>query len=259
MPKHALRNIGLIKKFLSGKRPSLFLDYDGTLTSNTAKPEDVDLSPSMKEILATLLKKYPAAVISGRKIRDLIAAANMEGFVYSGNHGLEIKSEDFSMLYDIGKEARKEFASIEASLAPLVNRFKEVELENKELTFTMHYWRLDSRSEEFFREGFFEAMTPFVERGAIRIARGKRSYEIRPNVRWDKGRAVGWILERKRFIGTTPIYMGDDETDKDGFRDVRGRGISVFVGGITDDADFYLIKLAEVKTFLRWLAEEDLP
>ena len=61
-------------------------------------------------------------------------------------------------------------------------------------------------------------------------------YEIQPNVEWDKGRAVLYLLEALDLDGSDvlPLYVGDDITDEDAFAALAGRGIGIFVGDADD-------------------------
>jgi len=45
--------------------------------------------------------------------------------------------------------------------------------------------------------------------------------EIRPNVNWDKGRALVYLLDTLGFDNLNnvlPVYLGDDRTDEDAFK-----------------------------------------
>jgi len=45
--------------------------------------------------------------------------------------------------------------------------------------------------------------------------------EIRPNVNWDKGCALMYLLDTlgfDNFNNVLPIYLGDDRTDEDAFK-----------------------------------------
>ncbi|MDP6782945.1 MAG: trehalose-phosphatase, partial [Dehalococcoidia bacterium] len=99
--------------------------------------------------------------------------------------------------------------------------------------------------------------------GTVRVTRGKKVYEVRPPVPWDKGRAIEWILNRC-YNGvqgkTLPIYVGDDVTDEDGFREVdRWRGISVLVveKRRRSRASYYLSSPAEVAEMTERLVRTD--
>jgi trehalose 6-phosphate phosphatase len=59
-----------------------------------------------------------------------------------------------------------------------------------------------------------------------------------------------------------PLYLGDDITDEDAFRALRGVGVGIIVGRATDPevadrttaADFVLASTVEVEQFLSMLA-----
>lgn len=83
--------------------------------------------------------------------------------------------------------------------------------------------------------------------------------EIRPNLPWDKGRAVLWWLERRFGLRWAKhvlhVYMGDDQTDEDAFAALGSGGITVVVGAAVATAAAYsLSDPEEVLEFLRRLA-----
>ncbi len=79
-------------------------------------------------------------------------------------------------------------------------------------------------------------------------------FELRPDIDWDKGRAVLWLLEALGLEGddVLPFYLGDDVTDEDAFRVLGGRGISVLVGtqSYLTHASYGLHDTSEVETLL---------
>ncbi len=57
-----------------------------------------------------------------------------------------------------------------------------------------------------------------------------------------------------------PVFLGDDQTDEDGFKVIaKHNGISIFVGENTDSsaARYYLRSPAEVEQFLGLLLQPD--
>jgi alpha,alpha-trehalase len=83
--------------------------------------------------------------------------------------------------------------------------------------------------------------------------------EIRPKIDWDKGKAVLLLLQTLRLDGddVVPIYVGDDITDEDAFRALKGRGIGVLVGNEErkSAADYILHDTDETQQFLHILTE----
>ncbi|CAL9753163.1 unnamed protein product, partial [Musa acuminata subsp. burmannicoides] len=71
----------------------------------------------------------------------------------------------------------------------------------------------------------------------LRLTQGRKVLEIRPTIKWDKGKALEFLLESLGFANCTnvmPVYIGDDRTDEDAFkvgivlRD-RGQGFGILV------------------------------
>jgi trehalose-phosphatase len=72
---------------------------------------------------------------------------------------------------------------------------------------------------------------------ALTQTEGKEVHELRPNVDWDKGAALAYLLDVMPG-SPTPLYIGDDLTDEDAF--FRARilgGIGIRVGEVGTGAD----------------------
>ena len=230
----------------------LFLDYDGTLTPIVSRPDLALCPPEVKRHLERLrdLAGVYLAIISGRSLEDLREKVGVPGIIYVGNHGLEIENPA-GRHKKILSAARTR--NSKESLQNLQNALKEIPgilFEEKGPILSVHYRNVGQK--------FFARIPQVLEeelrqwKGHWKMASGKMVLEIRPNVDFHKGEAVREILKTVPSPGLLPIYLGDDQTDEDAFRVLKGQGISVFVGpgALPSEADFFLRNPDEVQEFL---------
>jgi len=72
---------------LAGKRPVVFLDYDGTLTPIVEDPRRATLSDEMRQAVKRLAKVIPTVIVSGRDLADVRALVGLDDLFYGGSHG----------------------------------------------------------------------------------------------------------------------------------------------------------------------------
>jgi len=77
---------------LAGRRPAVFLDYDGTLTPIVDRPEDALISESMRNAVPGLAKRCPVCVVSGRDRRVVQELMGVDDLIVAGSHGFDIWS-----------------------------------------------------------------------------------------------------------------------------------------------------------------------
>ena len=63
---HALADQEALAERLAGRRPAVFLDYDGTLTPIVDRPEDAVISDSTRDAVRGLAARCTVCVVSGR-------------------------------------------------------------------------------------------------------------------------------------------------------------------------------------------------
>jgi trehalose-phosphatase len=230
----------------------LFLDYDGTLTSIASLPE-LALCPSEVKELLEALRDLPGvhiAVISGRSLEDVRGKVGVSGIIYVGNHGLEIENPVGRHKKILAPVTKGELKRITQNLKNSLKKIPGILFEDKGPILSVHYRKVPQK--------FLSQVPRVVEveleqwRGHWKITSGKMVLEIRPNINFNKGKAVKEILKifpPKRLL---PIYLGDDQTDEDAFRMLEGKGISVFIGPgeYPSEADFFLHNPDEVREFL---------
>jgi trehalose 6-phosphate phosphatase len=241
---------------LKGRRPVVFLDYDGTLTPIVEHPDDAVLSEPMRRALRALAETHPVAIVSGRDRRDVAAKVALDEIYYAGSHGFDIAGPN-GFHEERGAEFRSMLEVAAVELDEQLAAMSGAWVERKRYAVAVHYRQAAPDAEEAIRL----IVEDLARRHpSLRASGGKKIFEVRPNLEWDKGRAVLWLQEALGLTGDefVPVYVGDDETDEDAFRVLEGgEGLGVVVDGShrPTKASLALAGPDEVATFLDRLAD----
>jgi trehalose 6-phosphate phosphatase len=257
---HALRDHDAFAAALAGRRPAVFLDYDGVLTPIVDRPEDALMSDDMRRVVRELADRAPVCVVSGRDRAVAQRLMGVDDLVVAGSHGFDIWHPEHGPLRHEAAGGFEELVDeVTKRLADEVGELPGVSVEPKRASVAVHYRLADADA----REKVAAVVRALLgERpDELKLTPGKMVYELQPKIDWNKGRAVDYLLRTLGLAGPdhVPIYLGDDVTDEDAFRALRGRGVAVYVGdaaGLDRDtaADFTVDSPDEVRTLLDALA-----
>jgi alpha,alpha-trehalase len=235
-------------------RLAVFLDYDGTLTPIVSHPENASLSDSMRQALRELVARAPVAILSGRDLDDVRRRVDLDGIVYAGSHGFDIAGP--GLRRELGAEFLPELDLAEKELRKALDDIPGARVERKHFSVAAHYRNIDGND---MPEVARAVETVAARHRELRRIDGKKVYELLPDIDWDKGKAVMWLLEtlglESRSGGICPIYIGDDRTDEDAFRALESRGVGILVSEQPQvtAASYWLSNPEEVERFLREL------
>ncbi|WP_057937783.1 trehalose-phosphatase [Algoriphagus resistens] len=257
----ALENFQEIAKSFEEKRPILFLDYDGTLTPIVSNPKDAVLSEVTKKIIKDLSEYITIAIISGRDRKDAESMIGLPNLIYAGSHGFDIKGPNgLQKQHEQGQETLPALDKAEARLIENLANVASVQVERKKYAIAVHYRNVEKESIEQVKSAVAAeaAQHPKLKKGY-----GKKILELKPDLDWDKGKALRWLMEELRSdtYEQTPVFIGDDITDEDAFKAIRGKGTGIIVGAHDEEtaASYSLQNVDEVNLFLtelkRFLSE----
>lgn len=251
-----------IKQLLENKFILLLLDYDGTLTPIVETPSKAIIHKNTKALLQKLSKTAfcKIGIISGRKLEDIKNIVGVDGIIYVGNHGLEIDGPKIKFESQVSPRLKSIIRNIATDMQKRFSSIKGVLIEDKGLTLSIHYRKVSKKDMPAFEKIIFEVTNPYVVGDNIKVNSGKKVLEIRPPIKWDKGKIVLWLLARQQFFSgvknVLPVYIGDDITDEDAFKVLKSKGLTVFVGKPGDSkANYYLKHAEEVTKFLRLISD----
>jgi trehalose 6-phosphate phosphatase len=212
------------------RQPAVFYDFDGTLSEIVQNPDSARLVDGAADALTSLSAACPVAILSGRDLADVRQRIGLPGLWYAGSHGFELTGPDGT--HHQNPEAAASIpvlAGAAADLADQLGHIPGVLVEHKRFGVAVHY-----RNAARDRVGEVAAAVRTAgQRTALRVTTGREVIELRPNIDWDKGKTLRWVLDyiRDNEGGgpLLPIYLGDDITDEDAFDAVHDDGIAILV------------------------------
>lgn len=235
----------------------LFLDFDGTLAAIVDHYQSATILQESKMLLSKIAKDPSCSVfiVSGRALSDVKKRVGLKRVTYAGNHGLEIEGPKIKYTFFVKMSDRIRFKLIKHDLMTHVGHIKGVLIEDKGLSLTVHYRLIELKNLALFKKKFLECLGPYLRKKEVSLREGKKVFEIIPKVKWDKGKAVLWLIDhfqrktlKKKIFS---VFIGDDVTDETAFIALKKKGLCIRVGASKiSAAPYYLKDIKDVPRFL---------
>jgi len=239
-----------------GARRTLLLDLDGTLAPIVRTPSRATVPPRTLEALRRLVKQgWTVAIVTGRPATEARRLVPVRGIKIFGGHGLEGSwSRRGSRRSNPG--LRRRLAELARTARRLARGTPGLLVEHKPSGLALH----DRQVPRGLRASWHRRLDEWLDREDLRgLERidGKCVTELRP-AGAHKGQVVATLPTRKDapVPDASLVGVGDDRTDEDLFRALRGRGLAIRVGrpGVHSAARRRLTSPAAVQRFLAELA-----
>jgi trehalose 6-phosphate phosphatase len=186
------------------------------------------------------------AVVSGRDVATLDAFLAPLSLALAGDHG-NVRRRGNGRTLVMNAAAAAAAAAVAATLRARFAGDSRIVVEAKPSGVAVHYRLAPERAEEC-RAAVEAAVAAFPE--ALMLGTGKMVVEARARGA-AKGDAVRAFMGEPPFAGRTPVFVGDDVTDEDGFaaaQQLGGIGIKVGPGGTL--AHFRIDRTGDVPALL---------
>ncbi|XP_072972702.1 probable trehalose-phosphate phosphatase 6 isoform X2 [Typha angustifolia] len=247
----ALSNFEHIITASKGKQIVMFLDYDGTLSPIVDDPDSAFMSDSMRAAVRNLARHFPTAIVSGRCRDKVFSLVRLAELYYAGSHGMDIKGP--------AKGPKYTKAKVYKTLLEKTKSITGSKVEHNKFCVSVHFRCVDEKCWGSLAEQVRSVLKDYPK---LRLSLGRKVLEIRPTIKWDKGKALEFLLESLGFAdcnNVLPVYIGDDRTDEDAFKVLRerGQGLGILVSKFPKEtnASYSLQEPAEVMDFLLRLVE----
>ncbi|BAU48919.1 trehalose-phosphatase [Sulfurifustis variabilis] len=208
--------------------PALLLDYDGTLAPFHVDPARAAPYAGVPALLDRIMTgRTRLILISGRWTRDLIPLLGVSRLPEIwGSHGFERRFADGR--YDIARpdtEPLRGLANADTWGDEL--RRMGARLEQKPASLAVHWRGLPPPQARAIEEKVREKWMSRVRATGLELHPFDGGLELRVPGR-DKGYAVRTLLDESPS-DVAAAFLGDDLTDEDALRAIRGRGLGVLV------------------------------
>lgn len=247
-----------IEKFFDGLGRStesiLIIDYDGTLAPFRKDRDRAVPYPGVRRSIDDIMERSGSRVfvVSGRSagdVRSLLGFRKLPEIW--GCHGWERMMPDASLRVPEIDERHR--SGLQEALSWAEAKGLASRCERKVACLAFHWRGLASASIPSMCEAVERGWGDIADRDGMELRDFNGGIELRIPGR-DKGTAVQTILD-EAAPGAAIAYLGDDRTDEDAFRALKGNGLTVLVNESfhATTADLWLIPPRELLEFLsRW-------
>ncbi len=223
----------------------LFFDYDGTLCPIVSRPAQATVHRETVRCLEDLshIPGTHLGVVTGRSLVDIRERLPVTSLIFAAVHGLVIDGGKLSFIQPEAVRLAPAIRHAAGRLRSELGDLEGVEVEDKELSVAVHYRRAESLEAD---RAALTARRIASQEVNIRCVEGKKVVELRPDVDWDKGKAVEFIVEELSGSGwkgrVGMFYAGDDRTDEDAFLCLGAGAVTVHVGEMEPTAARFRVK-----------------
>ncbi|MEX0617208.1 MAG: bifunctional alpha,alpha-trehalose-phosphate synthase (UDP-forming)/trehalose-phosphatase [Candidatus Woykebacteria bacterium] len=239
----------LAQNYAKAKKRLLLLDYDGTLVTFAATPEQAKPDKDLLNLLSIMSKdtKNELVIISGRNKETLDEWFGDLPLNLVAEHGAWIKekNKEWDLVDNISSDWKKEIYPI---LVRYVDRTPGSFIEEKDFSLAWHYRKVDPglgmiRCREL--SATLNGLTPNFN---LQYLEGSKVVEIKSD-QINKGRATIGFLGSKKWDFV--LALGDDVTDEDIFGQLPGGAYSIKVGLGSSKARFNLKSVRDARALLQ--------
>ncbi|HEV3228880.1 MAG TPA: trehalose-phosphatase [Solirubrobacteraceae bacterium] len=201
-------------------RAAVLLDVDGTLAPIVRHAADAHVPEATRSLLIAVARRYGlVACVSGRRATNARQIVSIGSIAYIGNHGGELLrpgATEVELDPEVASWTRRINDFVAQEWNSSLDRLR-VRREDKEAIAAFH-WR--GAPDEAAAYAAVTELARRAEESGLVVHWGRKVLEVRPPVELNKGRGVTTLLRSAEV--ETAMYVGDDTTDLDAFRSLRG-------------------------------------
>lgn len=185
-------------------KPLLAFDFDGTLAPIVARPGDAQVSLPNAALLRRLSALQPVAIVTGRRVADVVSRLGFEPHYIIGNHGAEDPATGLSE--DLGLSFALLRTRIDLERHDL--RHAGIDVEDKGYSLALHYRLAPNHRAALARiDALLAGLDP-----RLKAFGGRYVVNVVAVDAPDKGDAVAALVVRTDVQAA--LFVGDDVNDE---------------------------------------------
>lgn len=219
---------GFFEQLRRAQRQALFLDYDGTIAPFTMARERAYPYPTLVELIDCIQATTATrtVLVSGRRAHDLEALLRLQiRPEIWGTHGRERLLPDGT--YEVRAADPLALRALAEADAWMEAQGWGDRMEPKAGATALHWRGLPKEQAQEMSQRLRVALSDLCREAGLRVRDFSGGVEVDVGGT-NKGDAIDTVLS-EMGRGTVAAYLGDDLTDEDAFRAIRGRGLGVLV------------------------------
>jgi trehalose 6-phosphate phosphatase len=205
-------------------RAAVLLDIDGTLAPIVRHAADAHVPEATRTLLIEIAKRYRiVGCVSGRRAATARQIVAIGTIAYVGNHGAELLRPGATRP-EVDPEVEAWTARVRdfaARADTSEHQRVRIRSEDKEAIAAFH-WR--GAPDEEAAEAAVHEIAQTAQDEGLAIHWGRKVLEVRPPVPLNKGIGIARLLRGAPV--SAALYVGDDATDLDAFRELRALTLS---------------------------------
>ena len=245
----------LEEDFAKSDSKLIMLDFDGTIAPISLYPDKVEPNQTILSILSKMSQNPNNTIIilSGRTRKDLDGWFGGMNLNLVAEHGVWIKETNGEWVMPI--QLTSEWKSkLLPTMRSYVDRLPGSSLEEKEFTLLWHYRAANPELSSLRAKELADELTNLIVNTDLQVLVGQKTLEVR-SVKVNKGTAADHFLAKANYHFV--LALGDDRTDEDMFKVLKGDANSIRIGIAPSRAKFYLRNQSEVQTVFEQLQPLD--
>jgi trehalose-phosphatase len=208
-------------------------DFDGTISEFASSPAEAEIHPACGDLLRDLaaLPLHRVAILSSRRLDDVIARLDIPGLFLGGGSGMEWRRPTGERFLADPKQAAR-LGTIRQAILPnlrILEQIPGIELEDKQWSVAVHVLRAPHVSRNLAEK----YLCRLRDRRILRFFKGREVFEIPFLPGMSKAVGVKRISEilHSNHEANGMVYAGDDENDATAMEWVLGQGGMAFSVG----------------------------